>query len=101
MKNRSASILLADGRMTSDKLKDWRQMEHRHNYPPRMGDYEAAMTFDEIAAALQTDKQHVWCWYASAIKKLRRNPSALLRLLSIADLLAAEREKRFVGEILR
>ena len=47
------------------------------------------------------DKQHVWHWYATGIKKLRRDPAALLSLLSMADALAAEREKRFIGEIVR
>lgn len=76
----------------------WRQLERRHNYRPVMGDYEAAMTFEEIADRLGTDKQHVWHWYATAIKKLRRNPDALLKLLAIADALGAERDKRMRAE---
>ena len=63
-----------------------------------MGDYEPAMTFEEIAAALSTDKQHVWHWYKNGIKKLRRNPDVLQRLLGIANHLAVERDKRQVVE---
>jgi hypothetical protein len=66
-----------------------------------MGDYEAAMTFEEIAARLGTDRQHVWCWYVNGIKKLRRDPETLLRLLALANALRSERERRFVVEELR
>lgn len=87
--------------MIHARHRHWRELERHHSYRPRMGDYEAAMTFEEIAAVLGTDKQHVWHWYATGIKKLRRDPAALLSLLSMADALAAEREKRFIGEIVR
>lgn len=76
-------------------------MERDHNYKPNMGDYEPAMGFEEIAQRLGTDRQHVWHWYANGIKKLRRNPAALIRLLAIANALADERAKRFVGETKR
>ena len=73
---------------------DWRNAARAHNYRPNMGDYEPAMTFEEIAAAMGTDRQHVWHWYAQAIRKLRAQPDTLRRLLAMADALAAEREKR-------
>ena len=79
-------------------IRQWRELEKPHNYRPAMGDYEPAMGFDEIAIALGTDKQHVWHWYKNGIKKLRRNPQELFRLLSIANDLAAEREKRSLRE---
>lgn len=76
----------------------WRELAKSHNYRPDMGPYKAAMGFEEIAAVLGTDKQHVYHWYASGIKKLRRNPGALRRLLGIADVLAAERDRRAIAE---
>lgn len=75
-------------------VRHWRELDKLHNYRPEMGDYEPAMGFEEIAIALGTDKQHVWHWYKNAIKKLRRNPAELLRLLAIADALDVERDKR-------
>jgi hypothetical protein len=84
----------------SDKhsIAHWRRLERAHNYLPDMGPYEAAMGFEEIAAVLGTDRQHVYHWYASGIKKLRRNPDMLLRLLGIADALSCERDKRGIVE---
>ena len=79
-------------------VADFQRMARRHNYKPEMGDYEPAMTFDEIAAALSTDRQHVWLWYVTAIKKLRRSPDVLQRLLGVADELAIERDKREIVE---
>ena len=63
-----------------------------------MGDYDAAMTFEEIARALGTDKQHVWHWYASGIKKLRRDPAKLKQLLELANAVATERDSRALVE---
>jgi hypothetical protein len=79
-------------------VADFQRMARSHNYKPQMGEYDAAMSFDEIAVALGTDKQHVWHWYATAIRKLRRNPDILHKLLGIADHLAAERDKREIVE---
>ncbi len=78
----------------SNQISRWAELEPTHNYRPELGDYEPAMGFEEIARQLGTDRQHVWFWYCSAIKKLRRDPESLLKLLSIADALARERDRR-------
>ena len=85
---------------TESLASDWRAKARRHNYRPEAGPYEPAMTFEEIASALATDKQHVWHWYATAIKKLRRHPELLLRLREEASLLEAERARRCGEELL-
>jgi len=42
------------------------------NYRVLPSEYEPAMTFEEIAAALGTSMQVVWHLYSSALHKLRR-----------------------------
>jgi GTP-sensing pleiotropic transcriptional regulator CodY len=48
------------------------------------GDYEGAMTFQEIADALGITKQLVWFYYVNALKKLRRKGLTLRRLHDLA-----------------
>ena len=48
------------------------------------GKYDAAMTFNEIAAALGITKQLVWFHYVNALKKLRRKGVTVSRLRGLA-----------------
>jgi hypothetical protein len=43
----------------------------RHNKRVIRMNYEPAMTFDEIAAAMKLNKQTVWVIYARAVDKIR------------------------------
>lgn len=48
------------------------------------GKYDAAMTFNEIAASLGITKQLAWCHYVNALKKLRRKGVTIGRLRGLA-----------------
>jgi hypothetical protein len=76
----------------------WRELARRHNYKPEMGAYTPAMSFEDIAVVLSTDRQHVWHWYASGIRKLRENPAELRRLLCVANDLERSRQRRLSGD---
>ncbi len=62
----------------------------RHNLLAFPTNYAAAMTFDEIAEALGTSRQHVWSLYVHGLEKirreLRRNPRRYAALLQHTEL---------------
>ena len=87
--------------LNPELIREWREKARAHNYSVGGGSYDPAMTFEEIAAVMGTDKKHVWHWYARAIKKLRAHPEALAQLLAQADALSAERDRRRFVEAVR
>ena len=66
------------------------------SYPGKAntGEYEGAMTYQEIADALGITKQLVWFYYVNALKKLRRKGVTIRNLLELAGELERERDRR-------
>jgi hypothetical protein len=75
-------------------VRHWKQLDGYHNYRPSLGEFEPAMSFEEIGRRLGIGKKHAYMCFARGIRKLRRNPATLFRLLALADSLADERGKR-------
>lgn len=65
------------------------------HYRAQTGKYEGAMTFQEIARRLGISRQLVWFYYVSALRKLRRQGTAVDRLHALA--LEAERMREARG----
>jgi hypothetical protein len=62
--------------------------------PLDTGRYEAAMTFEEIAAALGISRQRACSAYISGIRKLRRKGVRLEKLREMARELEQQRDRR-------
>jgi hypothetical protein len=59
----------------------------------------AVMTFDEIAARTGMSRTNVWAAYISGLRKIRRNPEIIARMIDNARALESERSRRQGAEV--